>query len=286
MPRLQSMPSCILPWRTSRDWRSRVLSSNRLASYTEKSTRYQKWRPDDFYVPSELTGHPLVGEYMERCRLLFSTYIATLDPVRDLVLSRAQRRQDESDEALDRRIRSQYVDVCRFLLPASALANVGMTANARVLENVIRKMLSHELEEVRQIGEQVKAVAREEVPTLVKYAEAVAYLSASRDKLSRAANELPDDTGPELLSSSGDPSTARRPVLAGSATLLAFDPEGENRILAAALYRHAGIGFAAALDFVASLDAAARESLSRNLLGDLGEHDIPLPRIGVLHLHL
>lgn len=252
------------------------IESNRLASYTEKSTRYQKWRPDDFYVPSELTGHSLLGEYMELCRLLFSTYAATLDPVRDLVLSRAQRRQDESDEALDRRIRSQYVDVCRFLLPASALANVGMTANARVLENVIRKMLSHELEEVRQIGEQVKAVAREEVPTLVKYAEAVAYLSASRDKLSRAASELPDDTGPLPIGSSGNPSTGARPALAGSARLLAFDPEGEKRILAAALFRHAGIGFTAALDFVAALDAAGRESLSRDLLGDLGEHDIPL----------
>ena len=35
------------------------LESNRLASYTEKSTRYQKWGPEDFYVPAELDGHPL-----------------------------------------------------------------------------------------------------------------------------------------------------------------------------------------------------------------------------------
>ncbi len=87
-----------------------------------------------------------------------------------------QRRENESDEALDRRVRSQYVDVCRFLLPAASLANVGMTANARILENAIRKMLSHELAEVRGIGEEVKAVAKAEVPTLVKYADAVPYL--------------------------------------------------------------------------------------------------------------
>ncbi|HEX8992347.1 MAG TPA: FAD-dependent thymidylate synthase, partial [Anaerolineales bacterium] len=35
------------------------IESNRLASYTEKSTRYQKWSPDDFFVPAELDGHPL-----------------------------------------------------------------------------------------------------------------------------------------------------------------------------------------------------------------------------------
>ena len=29
-----------------------LLESNRLASYTEKSTRYQKWGPEDFYVPA------------------------------------------------------------------------------------------------------------------------------------------------------------------------------------------------------------------------------------------
>src|SRR6185436_12093828 len=28
------------------------IESNRLASYTEKSTRYQKWDPESFYTPS------------------------------------------------------------------------------------------------------------------------------------------------------------------------------------------------------------------------------------------
>ncbi|HEY5984589.1 MAG TPA: FAD-dependent thymidylate synthase, partial [Anaerolineales bacterium] len=149
------------------------IESNRLASYTEKSTRYQKWRPDDFHVPSELSDHALREEYLRVCRLLFSTYLDSLEPVSKVVIARAARRENESDDALDRRLRSQYVDVCRFLLPAASLANVGMTANARVLENVIRKMLSHELAEVREIGEQVKMVARAEIPTLVKYAEAV-----------------------------------------------------------------------------------------------------------------
>ena len=64
-----------------------------------------------------------------------------LNPVRSLILERFPRRENEKDEAWDRRIRSKYVDVCRFILPAASLANVGMTANARVLENMIRKML-------------------------------------------------------------------------------------------------------------------------------------------------
>jgi thymidylate synthase ThyX len=109
-------------------------------------------------------------------RILFSTYAESLDPVKNLILSHSPRRENESDEGYDRRIRSQYVDRCRFILPAAANANVGMTANARVLEMVIRKMLSHPLAEVRQIGETMKEVAKAETPTLVKYADACLIL--------------------------------------------------------------------------------------------------------------
>src|SRR3972149_11911131 len=37
------------------------IESNRLASYTEKSTRYQKWSPDDFTLPPELVGPSHAG---------------------------------------------------------------------------------------------------------------------------------------------------------------------------------------------------------------------------------
>ena len=35
------------------------LESNRLASYTEKSTRYQTWSGEAFFMPAELDNHPL-----------------------------------------------------------------------------------------------------------------------------------------------------------------------------------------------------------------------------------
>src|SRR5512140_3270705 len=58
------------------------IESNRLASYTEKSTRYQKWNADAFHIPVELDGHALRDEYIATCRLLFETYAAALEPVR------------------------------------------------------------------------------------------------------------------------------------------------------------------------------------------------------------
>jgi len=238
------------------------IEGNRLASYTEKSTRYQKWGMDSFTIPPELDGHPLCDEFADTVRLLFKTYADSLIPVRTLIFERFPRRENESDDAWDRRIRSKYVDVCRFLLPAAALANVGMTANARVIENTIRKMLSHELAEVRQIGEKVKEVAKSETPTLVKYADVVPYLTETINEFSLTPTPLPAGEGQEVR---GD-----------WCTLIDYDKDGENKILAAALYRFGEMAYADALAYVGNLLTSERESLAKSLLGRLGKYDIPL----------
>jgi thymidylate synthase ThyX len=242
------------------------IEGNRLASYTEKSTRYQKWGSDDFTIPPELEGHALYHEYVDTIRLLFKTYADSLEPVRSLVLERFARRENEKEEAWDRRIRSKYVDVCRFLLPAASLANVGLTANARVLENMIRKMLSHELAEVRQIGERVKEVALGETPTLVKYADAVPYITGTFNHL-RHSHQL---VGAHIHQ---DPAGAPQDSWC---TLIDYDRDGENKILAAALYRFGGMPFAQALSYLQAMENEAKADLALSLLGDLGKYDVPL----------
>jgi len=234
------------------------IESNRLASYTEKSTRYQKWDADAFTIPPELESHPLREEYVSACRLLFETYLDSLAPLRSLVESSTSRRENENDEAYDRRIRSQYVDSCRFLLPAAAHANVGMTANARVLENAIRKMRSHPLAEVRLIGEEIKDVAQGEVPTLVKYAEPVPYLIETSKELSTIA--LP----------------AKTQGMEDWCTLIDYDRAGEEKVLAAALYRFGEMDFSEALVHVRELNPAHRSDLADALLKRLGRYDTPL----------
>lgn len=234
-----------------------TIEGNRLASYTEKSTRYQKWGPDDFTVPPELDGHPLRDEFVNTVRLLFSTYAESLDPTKNLIVERTPRRDSESDEAYDRRIRSQYVDRCRFLLPAAANANVGMTANARVIEMTIRKMLSHPLKEVRQIGETLKEVSKAETPTLVKYADANEYVMETIKKL---------ESGKwRMESGSSD-----------WCELIDYDKDGEKKILAAALYRFNEIPYTDALKHIKGLKKKDRETLAETLLGKLGKYDIPL----------
>ena len=234
------------------------IESNRLASYTEKSTRYQKWGSDDFTVPPELEGHPLRDEFVDTVRLLFKAYADSLVPARTVVFERFPRRENESDDAWDRRIRSKYVDVCRFLLPAAALANVGMTANARVMENTIRKMLSHELEEVRQIGAQVKEVSKAETPTLVKYADVVPYLVETCKEIRELESRELETEAVEWCN------------------LVDYDKDGEKKVLAAALYRFGEMSYVGALSYIASLNEEGKGNLAESLLGRLGKFDVPL----------
>ena len=241
------------------------IESNRLASYTEKSTRYQKWDTDAFVVPPELDGHPLREEYISTVQMLFRAYADSIVPTRAIVQQQYPRREGETDALWDRRIRSKYVDSCRFLLPSASLANVGMTANARVLENSIRKMLSHPLEEVRQIGEQVKAVAQGETPTLVKYADAVPYL----EKMEQDFTLLPQGEG--------------QGVRERFCQLIDYDVNAETKILAAALYHFGEMPYQQALETVEKTSDEERAQLAEKMLGNLSRYDIPLRELEYSH---
>jgi thymidylate synthase ThyX len=170
--------------------------------------------------------------------------------------------QDGDEAAWERKYRSDYIDVCRFLLPAASLANVGMTINARGLEHAIQKMLSHPLAEVRAVGAEIKAAAVAETPTLVKYADANPYLMNSRDILLEKASIVEEFH----LDDSEIP----------GCRLISFDPDADEKVLAAALFRFGNSDFETNRSFVAGLSRRDQFTLARELLGGRSTHDAPL----------
>lgn len=235
-----------------------TIESNRLAAYTEKSTRYQKWDRDSYFIPDELKDTDLLPTYIDTVQLLFDTYQSSLEAVRPVIAQQNPRGEKESEAVWERRVRSNYIDVCRYLLPAASLANVGMTANARVLEHAIQKLLSSPLAEVQAIGKEVKQVSQAETPTLVKYADRVPYLETVGLRLAESGACLPENKAKDWC------------------RLSAWDQDGEDRILAAALYRYGKMDFDACLAYIQKAGAAEKQKLAGILLGAVGEHDIPL----------
>jgi thymidylate synthase ThyX len=240
------------------------IESNRLASFTEKSTRYQKWSGAAYLVPPEIAGGALEAPYRAACQHLLDAYARALATVGKLAQARFPRREGESDSRWEGRIRSRVADVCRYLLPAASLANVGITINARALEHAVRKMLSHELSEVRSIGAEIKQTALAEVPTLVKYAEENAYLRDLPEAFRRASAPL------------GIPPAAREDPPRGWIRLIDYEAGAEDRALAAAGVRFCGWSLEESLPRIRAASGEQRRQLADALLSGLGDHDQPL----------
>jgi len=232
------------------------IESNRLASYTEKSTRYQVFERDSFYTPTTIAASKYADLYRDTMHLLFDTYFASVDPVRAVILKKYPRQDGENEKKYEGRIRSKWIDNCRYLLPTATLANVGMTANARVLEHAITKMLSHPLEEVRAIGAEVKRVAERETPTLVKYANRSEYVA----KQMQPAKDETKQTD-----------TSREAV-----RLVDYDRDAEVKVVAACLYRDGGLDFEQARAKAQAMSAVERQQVIEAVLAQRGDFDVPL----------
>ncbi len=236
-----------------------TIEGNRLASYTEKSTRYQTWDGTDFHVPKEVCGTQFETPYIDICNLLFDTYASLAAKTSAYLHETYAREEGESETAFTRRIKSDATDVCRFLLPAASLANVGMTINARALEYAICKMLSHPLIEVREIGETLREVGMREAPTLIKYANCNDYMVATSEKMHDEAVKVQNRA-------EGD-----------DFALIDYDQAGEDAVLAAVLFRFGSSrDYHSCVEYVRTLSDAQRQELVETLMSDRGKYDQPL----------
>lgn len=167
---------------------SKVIEDARLASYTEKSTRYIPFTRRYYPVP-ELTG-AAAARCRETIEGLFELYEALLDQVTERVMAAADRTQFKTDRGYRNSCQAQACDALRYLLPPATLTNIGLTANARTLEHLVSKMLSSPLQEVRHTGERIKEEATKLIPTLIKYARESDYMRETPPAMGALANRL------------------------------------------------------------------------------------------------
>jgi thymidylate synthase ThyX len=256
-----------------------TLEDNRLASYTEKSSRYQLLPQSYYYVPDELVGSlDLAGLYQQTCDRLFRCYHLLIDGCMEHLRKVYPQREGERESAYTMRLRREATDNCRAVLPASTLTNVGVTANARVLEHAISKLLSSELSEERQLGEELREQGRKITPTLIKYADDNQYLRGTAKQQYRLSQAL-------ALSRNG----ANRPAVSdrqhdnadeGTAPIFArlidWDQQAEEKLATALLYRQSDVSYEELWHRVLAMDAEERQEIIASCVASLGPHDAPV----------
>jgi thymidylate synthase ThyX len=151
---------------------AKAIEDNRLASYTEKSTRYQVYDPRRVYRPASLQQSPdLQHDYDRLVTTLLQAYQVWHQRGLEWLKTTNPRPSDETAMAWESRLRAKACDGIRYLLPTSTLTNLGWTVNARALAGAIRKLAGSDLAELQDIAAELKAAALQKVPTLLKYSD-------------------------------------------------------------------------------------------------------------------
>ncbi len=161
---------------------SKLIEDCRLASYTEKSTRYVKFDTSKVhYPPAVMADADTTTQYKSNIDSLMGAYLAWMEPVYEAVKSRTPKTDKQTDRGYETAIRATSFDILRYLLPTATHTNIGITINARSLETMIAKLLSQPLPEGQLLGDQIKQESMIEVPTLLKYADPSDYRRTAAD---------------------------------------------------------------------------------------------------------
>ena len=243
---------------------SKLIEDARLASFTEKSTRYVAFDPSKVYYPaSVLADAALAEDYIRTVRGLLDAYTGWTEDFVARIKARTPRGEKQSERGYEAASRATAFDLLRYLLPAATYTNVGLTGNARTLEHLITKLLSQPLEEGQALGRRMKEEAQHVVPTLLKYADFNAYRAETSAAMETLARELLGGGAPA-------PMIGDRGV-----SLLFSDLDADDRLVAAILYGAASLPMDTLLARVKALDQADKERVVDEYLKRRGRHDAP-----------
>ncbi|HLF40232.1 MAG TPA: FAD-dependent thymidylate synthase [Acidimicrobiia bacterium] len=212
---------------------TKVLEWGRLMAYLEQSTRYIAYdaRLDGRYRywrdPSVLDS-PLGARYVGEMDALFDAYAAALPKVMDWARERFPKEPGDSDFVWRQTVKAKACDAVRGMLPAASLSNVGIFGTGQAYEALLLRMRAHPLPEVRRYAQMILEELRQVIPSFLKRVDRedrgvawTAYLGERRAMTEAMAAHLLGDEEPEP-----------RPAV----TLVDWDPEGEDKVLAAILY--------------------------------------------------
>ena len=275
---------------------TKVLARGRLMSYLEQSTRYIAYDqrlPNGHYRyhrPPEILESALGARYVGDMDRMFDSYGALLQRLVSWLVARYPRQPGDSDFVHRQAVKAKALDAARGLLPAACLSNVGIYGDGQAYEGLLLRMAAHPLPEVRAYGAMMLGELRKVIPSFLQRVDAPgrglewsAYLATTREDTAALVEGLwgsassVGHTG-RASTRAGRAGSGGRAGSAGAAgpidgggprvQLLDFDPDGEDKVLAAICFSSSGLSEQDALSRVRSLSADTRRALFGAYVGD------------------
>jgi thymidylate synthase ThyX len=244
---------------------TKLLEWGRLMAYLEQSTRYIPYtdRPDGrwrYHIPAELDDSPLRKSYVAALDRAFETYSAWLERMQDHFSVRSPRADGDSAAVYKRTIRAKALDCLRGLLPAATRANVGIYGSGQAYEALLLRLRASPLAEARTYADLMLTELRKVIPAFLQRVDLPDrggrwsdYLARTRETVENMAGELFGEIPPEP-----------QPEV----TLADFDPDGEIKVVAAALYSSTRLPDAQLLERARSMSSEQRLEVLRAYCGE------------------
>ena len=239
----------------------------RLCSYTEKSQRYIKLG-DDFVIPEEVRRAGLERVFLKTIRGQNAFYHELYDMLRPHLFNKYKElaANPKNHPALE----GWAKEDARYAVSLATQGQVGLTANARNLELLVRRFAAKDLAEVRELGSRVAALAREVAPSIILFVEATDFDARTGRKLEESVRSLVVEKGKTGVKTASRPGKGEEPVILAEATV-----DGDDRIVAALLHSSTAMSYEHCLKRTRWLSPADKARVVKAALGYMEFHDFP-----------
>ena len=245
---------------------TKILEWGRLMAYLEQSTRYIAYderltsgRYRYYRDPSVLESN-LGARYVGELDRMFDAYASTLPALAQWFSKQYPKDPNDSDFVYRTSIKAKALDAARGMLPAASLSNVGIYGTGQGYEALLLRMRAHPLPEARAYADLMLAELRKVIPSFLKRVDVPDRGGAWSAYLEKTSAVMADETNALLASVA----PADRPMV----TLLDFDPDGEDKVVAAALYAHTHLAEDQILAKVRDLSTNEKRELLLAYTGD------------------
>jgi len=244
---------------------TKVLEWGRLMAYLEQSTRYIAYdtRTEGryrYYRDPEILGTSLGLRYIGDMDRLFDAYAESVPILQQWFQERYPKNPSDSDFIYRQSIKAKAFDAARGILPAAAQSNVGIYGTGQAYEQLLLRMRAHPLPESRAYADMMLAELRKVIPSFLVRVDRAdrggawsAYLETNRKAMEHVAAELLAGEEP-----------APQPMV----SLIDFDPDGEDKVVAAMLYPYSHLSEDQILRKVEAMSAEDKVAVVRSYAGE------------------
>jgi len=244
---------------------TKILEWGRLMAYLEQSTRYISYNDRvgghwKYLIPTELQDPRLRQRYMVGLDLAFETYASWIAPLEGYYRAKYPKEPTDPEGVYKRTIRAKALDTLRGLLPAATQSNVGLFGTGQAYEALLLRMQVHPLSEVRDYGTMMLAELRQVIPSFLKRVD-------RPDRGGRWSQYLQDTrTATEAIAQRLVAGMAAEP--SPEVVLTDFDPDGEVKVVAAALYPTCDLPDEQLLGVARAMNTQQRAALLQAYVGE------------------